>query len=57
MFYKLDGENLLCGEKISSPTVTLKVEDKDKFTYPQDGWYWFDTEDEAYLFFEIKKTE
>lgn len=57
-FYKEDNGSLLVGENfVYSPVVTLKVEDRDKFTYPQDGWYWFDTEDEAYYFFELKKTE
>lgn len=55
MFYKKDGDMLLAGGTINSPVVTLKVEDKDSFEYPQDGWYWFDTEDEAYSFFGIRK--
>lgn len=55
-FYKNDNGSLLIGENfVYSPIVTLKVEDKDNFTYPQDGWYWFDTEDEANMFFGIKK--
>lgn len=57
-FYKEDNGSLLVGENfVYSPIVTLKAEDKDNFTYPQDGWYWFDTEDDAYFFFEMKKTE
>ena len=55
-FYKEDNGSLLVGENfVYSPIVTLKVEDKDNFTYPQDGWYWFDTEDEAYGFFGLEK--
>lgn len=55
-FYKNDNGSLLVGENfVYSPIVTLKVEDKDNFTYPQDGWYWFDTEDEAYSFFGLEK--
>lgn len=56
-FYKLDGDGatLLCGENfVYSPVVTLTKETKDEFTYPQDGWYWFDTEDEAKISFGIK---
>lgn len=55
-FYKNDNGSLLVGETfVYSPRVTLKAEDKDNFTYPQDGWYWFDTEDEAYSFFGLVK--
>lgn len=57
-FYKEDNGSLLIGENfVYSPTVTLKTEDKDNFTYPQDGWYWFDTEDEAYSFFGLENVE
>ena len=31
----------------------LTVENKDMFTYPIDGWYWFNTIEEAYAFFDI----
>ena len=54
-FYKEDNGSLLVGENfVYSPIVTLKAEDKDNFTYPQDGWYWFNTEDEANVFFNIE---
>lgn len=55
-FYKEDNGSLLIGENfVYSPTVTLKAEEKDNFTYPQDGWYWFDTEEEAYSFFGLER--
>lgn len=55
-FYKEDNGSLLIGENfVYSPVVTLKAEDKDNFTYPQDGWYWFDTEEESYSFFGLKR--
>ena len=51
-FFKKDIDSILVGENVVfSPSVTLKVEDKDLYTYPQDGWYWFDTFDEALQFF------
>ena len=51
-FYKNDNGSLLIGENfVYTPVITLKVEDKDSYTYPQDGWYWFDTFDEALQFF------
>ena len=53
-FYKEDNGSLLVGDNfVYSPIVTLKAENKDNFTYPQDGWYWFNTEDEANTFFGI----
>ncbi len=53
-FYKEDNGSLLIGENfVYSPVVTLKAEEKDNFTYPQDGWYWFDTKEEAYGFFGV----
>lgn len=51
MFYKKIENEILNGENISTPLVTLKVEDKDSYEYPQDGWYWFDTFDEALRYF------
>ncbi len=52
MFFKKENEELINGgELISTPSVTLTKETKDLYTYPQDGWYWFDTFDEALQFF------
>lgn len=51
MFYKKVEDEILKGENISTPLVTLKAEDKDSYTYPQDGWYWFNSFDEALVFF------
>ena len=51
-FFKKEENGILNGENyVYSPVVTLKVEYKDTYTYPQDGWYWFDTFDEALVFF------
>ena len=51
-FYKKVDDDILKGENfVFSPVVTLKAEDKDNYTYPQDGWYWFDSFDEALIFF------
>ena len=51
MFYKKIEDEILKGENISTPLVTLKVEDKDSYEYPQDGWYWFNSFDDALVFF------
>lgn len=51
-FYKKDTDTILTGENfVFSPIVTLTKETKDSYEYPQDGWYWFDTFDEALQFF------
>lgn len=55
-FYKEDNGTLLVGENfVYSPIITLTKETKNNFTYPQDGWYWFNTEDEANIFFGLNK--
>ena len=47
-FYKREGEELLVAPNfVYAPGYTLKAEDKDTYTYPQDGWYWFNTLDDA----------
>lgn len=43
MFYKFENGQLLSGNTITAPTYVLTSEDK----VGQDGWYWFDTEEEA----------
>lgn len=51
-FYKLDvdlheGSNFIFG-----PDYLLLSEHKDEYNLPIDGWYWFDTPEEAYEFFK-----
>jgi hypothetical protein len=31
----------------------LRREKKDQYTYPVQGWYWFDSEKEAKIFFNL----
>ena len=51
-FYKKNNDSILTGNTtVCTPTVTLVDVAKDSYTYPQDGWYWFDTFDEALVFF------
>lgn len=51
-FYKKETNEILSGENfVYTPNVSLTAETKDDFTYPQDGWYWFDTFDAALNFF------
>jgi hypothetical protein len=57
-FYKIDPANqIICGPNyVLGPyeSYTLLREEKDSYSYPVDGWYWFDSEQEAYEFFNIE---
>jgi len=52
-FYKLDESNVVLeGNTIHSPIATLISEDKDKYTYPIDGWFWFENMEMADTYFK-----
>lgn len=51
MFYKLDEGVLLFGKVVTAPNFELTIGTKDNFQYPQDGWYWFNSENDATIFF------
>jgi len=54
-FYKLEDNNWQYAPNfVDAPNYQLLKENKDTYTYPIDGWYWFDTEQEAYEFFQIE---
>jgi hypothetical protein len=58
MFYKNDNGQLLEAPNfVYSKNYTLLVADKDTYTYPVDGWKWFDSEDEARLEYNLPKPE
>lgn len=47
-FYKRQDEELLVAPNfVHAPNYSLTAEDKDEYTYPADGWYWFDSLDAA----------
>lgn len=47
-FYKVDDNGeVLWGQTVRSATITLTPATRNNFTYPQEGWYWFDDEDAA----------
>jgi hypothetical protein len=52
-FYKLDGESLLCSELVCGPTYMLIASEHATYEYPVDGWYWFDSEEDAREFFGL----
>jgi hypothetical protein len=47
-FYKLDGEMLFGPNFVLNSNYELHREDHSTYTYPVDGWTWFDSEEEAY---------
>jgi hypothetical protein len=53
MFYKYQDDTLLFGRVVTAPTFELTIETKNDFEYPVDNWYWFDSIDEANVFFNI----
>lgn len=51
-FYKFDeGELLIASLGVNNANYQLFPEQQNTYTYPIDGWYWFDTDQEAYTFF------
>ena len=53
MYYKLDQTQLLSGPNVEGEGYSLSESNADPVTYPVDGWYWFNTEDEARAFFGL----
>ena len=56
-FYKLDGVLLYGPNFVLNANYELRKETKDQYTYPIDGWHWFDSEEQAYAFFGIEIPE
>lgn len=53
-FYKNDEGFVLHGHDIvCNSNYILNRDLKDDYNYPIDGWYWFDTIEDAYSFFNI----
>jgi len=42
---------------VHNKNYKLLKEEKDNYQYPVSGWYWFDTEEEAFTFFNIEVEE
>lgn len=53
-FYKLDGDLIYGPNFVYGPNFELLKEQKDTYAYPIEGWYWFDTQEEAYNFFGLQ---
>lgn len=55
-FYKANGDKLsFAPNAVRAPTYDLFRADKDTYTYPVEGWSWFDSEDEAKAFFGVSE--
>ena len=57
-FFRIDPNNDFqeAPNFVRAPDYDLFVEDRNTYTYPtQGGWHWFDTLEEAYIFFDIPK--
>lgn len=53
-FYKNDnGVLLYAPEQVSGPTYDLFAFAKDTYTYPVEGWVWFDDEMAARIYFKV----
>jgi len=54
MYYSYLNDTLLSGPCITFPSGEyIDAETAPSLTYPYNGWYWFETEQEAKLFFGI----
>ena len=57
-FYTVVDDQLDFGQMVSFADGTVIVlELKDTYTYPIEGWYYFDTEVEAKIFFNLPLEE
>lgn len=51
-FYKYEDKDLLYASTfVEGDGYVLVVDNKDHYTYPVNGWYWFDSEELARAFF------
>ena len=55
-FYYNDNGYIICAlNYVYGPYDQFKLvrAEKDTYTYPIGGWYWFDSEEQAYNFFDV----
>jgi len=54
-FYKLEDGTLLFGPNgVTGPSFDLQAEVYNQYIYPVEGWYWFDSEEEARVQFGLE---
>ena len=61
-FYKLEPSNkgrpvLIHGRYLINKNYTLHISQKDTYTYPVDGWTYYDSFDEAATAFNLTDTQ
>ena len=56
-FYKLDADLLYGPNFVINANYELRRETYDQHTYPIDGWSWFDSEEQARIFFDLPAKE
>lgn len=57
-FYKQSGDRLICAPNAvytQGRTPTLTKENRHTYTYPVEGWTWFDDEVTAYASFGLEQ--
>lgn len=55
MFYKqLEDGSITYGQFVHSQQYILDYHYKDNYTFPVDGWYWFNTVVEAEQYFKVQ---
>ena len=52
-FYKMDSELLYAPNFVEGSELCLYKQNKDSYTYPVQGWYWFDTIEQACAQFSL----
>lgn len=52
-FYKLDAELLYGPNFVLNKNYALHRDSHTENTYPIDGWYWFDSRQDALMYFNI----
>ena len=52
-FYKYDNELFYAKYFVRGQNYELNINDRMSYNYPVQGWYWFDSLEEACLFFNI----
>ena len=56
-FYKYESETLLVGKKVLNLEYELYADNHSEYDLPIDGWYWFDSIEDACSFFNIPEPE
>jgi hypothetical protein len=55
-FYKLDDALRYAPTAVYGPEFVLRLEQRESYVYPVNGWWYFNTESEAEEFFQVNGT-